>query len=204
MQLLMKPYRDSIEKTMNEVVGYAGKTLEKKQPEGSLGNFMADAMLYGARTKFNLPVDVSMINSGGIRITQLPQGAVTRGKVFELMPFDNLIVVQELKGSELQQMLDITASRGGWPTAGLTMQIKDKKAVNVKINGAPLDNNKVYLVANSDYVANGGDDAAVLKALPQKNLGYLFRDAIFDYIRFLKLQGKDISAQEENRVSNAQ
>jgi hypothetical protein len=59
-------------------------------------------------------------------------------------------------------------------------------------------------VANSDYVANGGDDAAVLKALPQKNLGYLFRDAIFDYIRFLKLQGKDISAQEENRVSNAQ
>ncbi len=204
MHAMLRPYRDSIESTMNEVVGRASATLEKKQPNGSLGFFMADAMLFGAREKLGLPVHVSFVNNGGIRIQQLPKGDVTRGKIFELMPFDNLVVVQELKGSELQQLLDHTASRGGWPLAGLTMEIKDKKAVNVLINGAPLDPARTYLVANSDYVANGGDDANVLRNIPQKNVGYLLRDAIFDYIRHLKLQGQDITAKEENRVSHAQ
>src|SRR5687768_14024884 len=151
MVILMQPYRDSIDETMNEVVGTALVTLEKKSPEGSLGNFMADAMLFGARQKY-APVDVAFINTGGIRIQQLAQGPVTRGKIFELMPFDNIIVVQELTGQQLQQFLDMTAARGGWPSAGLTMQIRDKKAVNVMINGEPLKLEKTYLVANSDYV----------------------------------------------------
>lgn len=204
LSLLMKPYRDSINKTMNDVVGFAPVTLEKRSPEGSLGNFMTDAMLYGAKQKFGLPVDVAFTNTGGIRISQIPQGNVTRGKIFELMPFDNLVVVQELKGSELQEFLDMTASRGGWPVAGLTMQIRDKKAVNVKINGAPLEPAKKYLVVNSDYVASGGDDANVLRKIPQQNRGYLLRDALFDYIDYLMQQGKGITAKEENRVSHAQ
>ncbi len=204
MVLLMKPYRDSIEMTMNQVIGATAMTLEKKSPQGSLGSFMADAMLFGARDKFDLPVDVSFINSGGIRLEQLPRGEITRGKIFELMPFDNVIVVQELKGSELQQLLDVTASRGGWPLSGLSMQIKDKKAVNVRINGQPLDINRTYLVANSDYVANGGDDANILRQIPQKNLGYLLRDAIFDHIRRLMVNGQPFTIKEETRVSNAE
>ena len=204
LSLQMKPYRDSINKTMNDIVGFAPSTLEKKSPEGSLGNFMTDAMLYGARQRFNLPIDVAFTNTGGIRINQIPQGNVTRGKIFELMPFDNLIVVQELTGSQLLEFLNMTAARGGWPVAGLTMQIKDKKAVNVKINGQPLVADKTYLVANSDYVANGGDDASVLRRIPQLNKGYLLRDALFDYIDHLMQQGKGITAKEENRVSHAQ
>lgn len=204
LSLMLKPYRDSINKTMNDVVGFAPVTLEKKSPEGSLGNFMTDAMLYGARQKFNQPVDVAFTNTGGIRIQQIAQGNVTRGKIFELMPFDNLVVLQELTGSQLQEFLDMTAARGGWPVAGLTMQIRDKKAVNVKINGEPLVPAKTYIVANSDYVANGGDDANVLRKIPQQNRGYLLRDALFDYINYLMQQGKGITAKEENRVSHAQ
>ena len=120
------------------------------------------------------------------------------------MPFDNLVVLQELKGTELQEFLDMTAARGGWPVAGMTMQIKDKKAVNIKINGAPLVPGKTYVVANSDYVANGGDEANVLRKIPQENRGYLLRDSLFDYINYLMQQGKGITAKEENRVSHAQ
>jgi 2',3'-cyclic-nucleotide 2'-phosphodiesterase (5'-nucleotidase family) len=201
---MMRPYGDSVNNSMNMVVAIADQTLEKKLPSGSLNNFMADAMLFSAKQKFGVPVDAAFVNYGGIRTNQLAKGEVTRGKVFELMPFDNILLLQKIKGDVLQQFLDHTASLGGWPVAGITMQIADKKAVNVSINGKPLDVNKIYTIANSDYVANGGDNAAMLKPIPQQNIGYLMRDAIFDYIKALKAEGKNITAQTENRITNAQ
>lgn len=120
------------------------------------------------------------------------------------MPFDNLLILQKLKGDVLQQFLDLTAAKGGWPIAGITMQIKDKKAVNVMVGGKPLDPNATYTTVNSDFVANGGDNADMLRNVPQITNGYLMRDAIFDYIKKLKAQGKNISANIENRVTNAQ
>ncbi|RYY87144.1 MAG: hypothetical protein EOO15_12655 [Chitinophagaceae bacterium] len=199
---MLAPYRDSVDRSMNEVVGMAERTLEKKQPEGSLGNFMVDAFFYGAEQAFGVKADVGILNYGGIRLTQLPAGAVTRGKVFELMPFDNLLVLQKVPGSVLQELLDLTAAKKGWPVHGITMEIRNGKAANVKVNGQPLDPNKTYTLVNSDYVANGGDQAAMLKSIPQQNVGYLMRDALFAYIRHLKSEGKNISATEENRVVN--
>jgi 2',3'-cyclic-nucleotide 2'-phosphodiesterase (5'-nucleotidase family) len=201
---LIKPYGDSVNKSMNDIVGIAEKTLEKKQPEGTLGNFMADAFFVMAKEKYNTPADAAFLNYGGIRLNQLPAGNVTKGKIFELMPFDNLLILQKVKGDVLQQFLDLIASKGGWPVAGITMLIKDKKAVNVMIGGKPLGPDIIYTTVNSDFVANGGDNAEMLRPIPQITNGYLMRDAIFDYIKKLKGQGKNISANEENRVTNAQ
>jgi 2',3'-cyclic-nucleotide 2'-phosphodiesterase (5'-nucleotidase family) len=204
VQMLMKPYRDSTNKSMNDIVGRAEITLEKKLPESTLGNFMADAMLYSARVKFSVPIDAAFVNYGGLRINQLPAGPVTRGKIFELMPFDNLLVVQQIKGDMLQLFLNLIAEDKGWPVAGVQFQLSGGKATNIKIGGAPLDLSKTYSIVNSDYVANGGENAAMLKTIPQQNKGYLMRDAIFDYINHLKSGGKNISANIENRVTNAQ
>ena len=204
LQTLMRPYRDSVDRSMNQVIGTAVKSLEKKQPEGTLGNFMADAMYYAGSKKYGIPVDGAFVNYGGVRITQLAAGPVTRSKVFEMMPFDNLVIIQRLKGSELQSFLNLIADRGGWPMSGITMHIRDKKAVNVKVGGQPLDMNKTYTIINSDYVASGGDNAVMLKNLPQESNGYLMRDAIFDYIKMLQAERKDINANIENRVTNDQ
>ncbi len=201
---LIKPYGDSVNKSMNDVVGIADNTLEKKQPEGTLGNFMVDAFFVMAKEKYNTQADIAFLNYGGIRLTQLPAGNVTRGKIFELMPFDNLLILQKIKGNILQQFLDLIAAKGGWPLAGITMQIKDKKAVNVMITGKSLDPDATYTAVNSDFIANGGDNADMLRPIPQISNGYLMRDALFDYIKKLKGEGKNISAKEENRVTNAQ
>jgi len=201
---MLKPYSDSVNKSMNDVVGIVDVTLEKKQPEGKLGNFMGDADLAMESEKYDMKVDAAFMNFGGIRLNQLPAGNVTRGKIFELMPFDNLLVLQKLKGDVLQQYLDLVASKGGIPVAGITMQIKEKKAVNVMIGGKPLDPGATYVTVNSDFVANGGDNAEMLRSVPQITNGYLMRDALFDYIIRLKAQGKNITAVTENRVTNAQ
>ena len=204
LQRLVAPYRDSMSRSMNEVVGYAEETLEKKQPSGTLGHFMADVMLYAGSQLFDVPVDAAFVNYGGLRINQLPKGAVTRGRIFELMPFENLVVLQAVKGDLLQQFLDHIAMAGGWPVAGITFQIKDRKAVNVKIGGQPLDRNTTYHIVNSDYVANGGDHAAMLKDIPQISKGYLMRNAVFDYIKALKADGKNITAQHQPRITHAE
>lgn len=201
---IIKPYGDSVNKSMNDVIGVTEAALDKAQPEGALGDFMVDAYFAMAKIKYNQQVDGAVMNFGGIRLTQLAAGNITRGKVFELMPFDNLLILQKMKGSVLQQFLDLVAGRGGWPLANITMQIKDKKAVNVMIGGQPLDPQKEYTIANSDFVANGGDNADMLRAIPQQTNGYLMRDAIIDYILSLKAQGRNVQPAPLNRVSNAQ
>ena len=202
--MLIQPYADSVGKSMNQVVGYTEISLDKKQPESTLGNFMCDAVLAMAKIKYGVQVDAAFINYGGIRLTQLPAGEVTRGKIFELMPFDNLLIIQRIKGDVLLQFLDLIAARNGWPVAGLTMKIQDKKAVQVMIGGKPLDPSKEYVIANADFIANGGDNADMLRNIPQQSLGYLVRDALLDYIAMEKEKGKNISAKIENRISYAQ
>ena len=197
---MLKPYSDSVNSTMNGTIGIAAVSLEKKSPEGSLGNFMTDAMLQAATNHFKRKVDGAFTNTGGIRLTQIPAGPITTGKIFELMPFDNLLIIQEMKGSMLQTFLDHVSGRGGWPVAGITYDIKNKKAVNVLVNGKPIDDNATYTIANSDYVANGGDDCVMLKSLPQINDGFLIRDALIEYVKAQTAAGKTITAKEEGRV----
>lgn len=204
LQELIDPYNQKMKAQMDEVIGECETMLEKKQPEGTLNNFMADAMRFQAEKKFNKKVDIAFVNYGGIRIANVAKGKIAVGKVYELMPFDNIIVLQKVPGSILQRICNHLASKGGWPSSGIEMQIKDGKAINVKVSGEKLDESKTYTVANSDYIANGGDELEYLKNIPQENRGYLFRDAIIDYIRDQTKQGKKISATLQNRISYAQ
>jgi len=96
------------------------------------------------------------------------------------------------------------ANRGGWPCSGIQFEIAQKKAYNVVIRNAPLDDNATYTIALVDYIANGGDDCEMLKNLPQQNQNYLFRDAVIDYFSDISKSGKTIIAKKENRVRNVQ
>lgn len=203
MSSLLKPYADSVNKKMNDIIAVAAITLEKKQPEGTLGNILADAMFVMAKKSYKTNVDAAFINYGGIRLPSIPAGNITRGKVYELAPFDNVVVLQKVSGKILQEFLDHITARGVWPSAGITWQIKNNKAVNVLIGGKTLADDAIYTIANNDYVANGGDDCIMLKNIPQQSNGYLFRDAVMEYFGEFTKQGKKIFAQIENRVTDA-
>lgn len=200
----LQPYADSVNGSMNTVIATLAVDIEKKQPEGTLGNLMADAMKVMAEKYYATQIDAAFVNYGGIRIPSVKAGNITKGKVFELMPFDNIIVLQKLSGKVFKQFLDHISSRGGWPVAGLTMEIKNGKAENVMINGKALDMNAVYTVANSDYVTNGGDQCDMLRPIPQINNGSLFRNALIEYFTSFTKAGKQINVTIQNRVINAQ
>ncbi|MBI1342391.1 MAG: hypothetical protein GC171_05570 [Terrimonas sp.] len=194
---LLQPYADTVNSRMNAIVGYCRDNLEKARPNFSLGNFMADAMLVMGTQHFATQIDAAFVNYGGVRLEQLPVGPVTRSKIFELMPFDNILVIQQLKGAVLMKLLDYIAGQNGWPLAGITMKIRDHKAFDILIGGKPLNPDATYVIANSDFVVNGGEIGNMLKGIPVANNGYLVRDALFDYIGWLQQQGRDITITEK-------
>jgi 2',3'-cyclic-nucleotide 2'-phosphodiesterase (5'-nucleotidase family) len=105
-----------------------------------------------------------------------------------------------VKGTLLKQFLDHIAEEGGGGIAGLQMAIREKKAVNILIQGQPFDPEKTYTVVNSDYVVNGGGRFTAFRGLPAQNTGYLLRDAILDYCAGYQSAGKTIPASADKRI----
>ena len=200
---LVQPYSDSVHVQMNKVIAVAGITLDRKQPEGTLGNLVADAILIEGKKKFNTHIDASVMNIGGIRLNTLAAGDITLGKIFEIAPFDNTLVILDVPSNILQELADHISSLGGWPVSGLSWQISNKKAIDLKIQDKPIEPGKVYKILTNDYVANGGDYCEMLRPLPVKTNGYLLRDALIKYLIDLNKAGKKITASIENRIVNA-
>ena len=195
---IIAPYRDSLTNKMNVVIGTSEKEMIKAQPESELGNFCADAFLTYARTlPFHQELDACIVNYGGIRLPSLPKGDITVGKIFELLPFDNLIVVNIVSGDSLQKACDAIAKAGGWPVSGIRFKIVDGKAVDVSVNGSALVGNMQYRIVLSDYVANGGDNMFMVKSSGSHNTGVLMRDAMMHFIRSQK---QPIAATLDNRI----
>lgn len=198
---MLKSYRDSVDKNMDEVFVASKDELLKELPNSTLGNFLADAYLWAAAKHSKQSVDVAFMNHGGIRINRIPAGNITRRTIFEVMPFDNALVLIEVKGSLLKSYLDfLAADGGGGGVAGLSYQIQDKKAVNILVKGAPIDVDKTYWMANSDYAVDGGGGFNGFKALPQNRTNYLQRDAIIDYCKMHKETGKQLVVEQPKRI----
>jgi 2',3'-cyclic-nucleotide 2'-phosphodiesterase (5'-nucleotidase family) len=126
------------------------------------------------------------------------------GKVFELMPFDNAIVILELDGATTAKLFDKMSSAGGWPVAGASYEIKKDNAVNIHIQGKVFDITKTYRLAVTDYLANGGDNLDFLKGIPQHKCNIIYRDGIMEYVKALTAANQKINSQTEGRVKNAQ
>ena len=152
--LFLAPYKKQLEEEMNFVLGETAMELTKQTPESSLGNWMADVMhLYGEKYSGD-SLDLAIANYGGIRSDQLLQGPVTRSDIFEVMPFDNHLVVMELEGEVLQQLFDHMAGRGGWPVSySVRYRIEDGQPRDIMIKGKPLELWKKYKIALPDFIA---------------------------------------------------
>jgi 2',3'-cyclic-nucleotide 2'-phosphodiesterase (5'-nucleotidase family) len=198
MHYTVEPYRQQLQLRMSEVVGKTEYKLVKERPEGTLCNMMADAcmetMMYNG-----YEADIVVLNYGGVRIPSIEQGNITLGKIFELMPFDNLLVLLEVKGSVLQQLLDLSAATGGWPVAGIRMTIDNAKATQVYIQNSPIDLSKTYRLITSDYMAGGGDKATMLANADKRiDTNILLRDAIVHYVK----KYSPLIIKKDGRVSN--
>lgn len=199
----IQPYKAGVDTLMKAVIGRAAIPLTKAQPESTLGNFMADAQLEAAK-KLDSRVVASVVNYGGIRIPYLPPGPITKGAMYELMPFDNIVTIVEVPGAVLYKFADHMAARKGWPVAGMRYTVKDRKAVDVTLGGEVIDSARIYKITVSDYIAGGGDDCDFLRPLKQRRTSIFLRDAMMNYVAALHREGKALSPTLEGRVSYAE
>lgn len=202
--LLVSPYKLEMDKIMDEVLGISDTSMTKDLPEGSLGDFVSDAVLKRAnemyKPKDNLPASICLLNNGGLR-AQLPKGKITRGNIFELMPFENTIVVLTLSGQKTKQLFESLIEFNGAPFAGARIKAKGKILVEVKINGQEIDLNKTYKIITSDYLAAGGDKYDFFKnPVSVETLNYKLRDAIIDYIIDENKKGNTLTAKKDGRI----
>lgn len=201
MKALIAPYRAKLAEEMNLVVGHLAEALEKGYPESGLGNMVADVLQVEAQRLLGQPVDFALANSGGLRRPDLPAGPITRKMIFELLPFDNRLVVLSLSGKTVVQLIEHMADRGGWPVSEtLRYVIQDGRAVDIRIDGEPIHEDRTYRVAMPDYVANGGDDCAFLVDFPQEDAGVFMRDAVIHYFAQARQQNRALSFPLDGRV----
>ncbi len=186
----IKPYRENIDKDMNVVLAYAPQTLDKSgQWQCTIGNLMADLTLdFGNRVfekRQGRKIDMCLLNFGGIR-SIIPKGDVTTRTAFEVMPFENKIIVAEMKGEQINEIVNyIIAEKKAHPISGLTFTIaKDGVPKTIAINGTMVNPAKSYFVVTSDYLINGGDRMDFFKkAANLYDLDYKLRNVLIDYFK---------------------
>lgn len=185
---LVVPYRKAMTEQMAEVIGYADSALFSYAPESPLSNFVAD-VIFETGLDYSVQNSIckdskqmfSLLNFGGIR-TSLNQGNITRGEIYELMPFDNAIVILEIQPEKMESMTAYLDTMNGQPVSNAQFVFSEanREYVIGKNNAETYDS---YFVVTSDYLAGGGDKMSFFnQPLNRWDTGILVRDALIGFI----------------------
>jgi 5'-nucleotidase/UDP-sugar diphosphatase len=188
VQAIVENYKEQIAAIKNQVIGETTAAITRDyRHESVMGDWVTDIMRASDPN-----IDFAFTNSGGLR-TDIDAGPITFGEVFESQPFDNTLVVVELDGNEVRQVLEegITGAHGLVQVSGLQFTFDYDAPVGSRIvgdvidlnTGLPLDPSATYQVAVNDFMANGGDDYDTLAANPQSNTYVIVRDLVVNWVK---------------------
>ena len=197
------PYRNRINQVLDSVLAFAPKAISKT--DGSLnttaGNLMSDIVMQEVNPVFNArtgkKIDFVLLNFGSIR-SVISAGNITERTAYEVMPFENSVVVAELDGKAIRAMVSfLIKSTVAHPISGIQIIVdKNKSLQAVNIQGQPFDENRTYFVATSDYLVTGGDKMDFFKDyISLTDSDYLIRNTMVDYFKKMDT----ITAFEDDR-----
>ena len=128
--------------------------------------------------------DVCLQNTGGVRAS-IPKGTVTFSDIYNVLPFENVLVLMEADGELVQQVFDNLANKQQESStiSGATFTVENGKAVNVMIGNKPIDLQKKYTIAANDFMANGGSGFALLKKAKIIRYDENLRVIVADYLK---------------------
>ncbi|MDR5589775.1 5'-nucleotidase [Christiangramia sp. SM2212] len=185
----IQPYKEHLNSTLDSTLAYNPTYLSKSDGDlnTAIGNLMADAVYVQANPVFKKQtgndMDMVLLNHGGIR-AEIPDGKVSARTAYQIMPFENEIVVAELTGTKMKEMLSyLEKAKSAHPVSQIKILAdRDYKIISASIKGKEIQDDKNYFVATSDYLVNGGDNMEFFKN-PVKlySTGYKIRNAMIDY-----------------------
>ena len=188
IKMVADTYKEMGAEELNKVVGTTevnlnGEREDVRSGETNLGHLITDALLW------KTDADVALQNGGGIRAS-ISEGEITYRDVLTVLPFGNTAYTVKLKGSDLKEVVDYAATipdgQGSkLHVAGITFKVEDEKAMNIKVNGTPLDMDKTYDVVTNNYMASGGDGYEMLEGKNGYDTGFVVADVVVGYIEEL-------------------
>lgn len=200
---LLIPYKQKVDAMMNEVIGTGAMKMEKGKPESLLSNIVADVLRQAAVQVLGRPADMGLVNMGGLR-NILPEGEITVGNVYELLPFENSLCVMTMKGTDLRRLFEAIASVGGEGVSGIRLEITaDGKLLNAWVGGEPLKDDSRYTVATVDYLADGNErmDAFLQAEKRECPAEATLRELFMDYVRKQTAEGKKVASTLDGRIT---
>lgn len=197
----LAPYRKGVDDVMNKPVGKLSASAEKGSD--ALLNLVADLIRDRGR-QLDPDIDFAITNRGGIR-RGLPKGTITQGQIQSMLPFNNKVVVLEIKGSDLLDAFQVmTGSYGAGVSDEVTVVTNSPNGVLPIINGEALDPDKTYKIATIDYLANGGD---YMEPLTRATWVAQSPDKVYDDVLIMltkgKYKGKTLKPDSKSRFVTA-
>ena len=182
---ILNGYKVGLDSQMNTVIGKTPHAFIKEKPESGLGNLLNYMIEVKIKQQYKFTPDLVLLNYGGLR-NDLPNGDITVGNFYEVMPFDNTIVLMEIDSSVVYELADKIAKDNGVPIWGLGLVAKNGKIESIDIQNQKLSNRK-YTIAIPDYVANGGDNYwFFLRGTNKQETGILIRDLFLEVFPSIK------------------
>jgi len=183
----IKDLQAEYEEGFDDIIGITTKTISRSSNgESPMGNLMCDAMLEAGKADFVFN------NFSGMR-QDLAIGGITPRKIADVFPFGNEIVVVEMKGSLILDLLEgsVRGTYSGLAIGGGKIEYDDDRPDGSKITlfeiaGSELDPEKTYKTAMTEYLAEGNYGMNKLAYLPDEKFNYtgiIVKEAVVNYIR---------------------
>jgi len=200
LDAVIQPYKHELEGKMNAVISHTNVELSKSGDNSNLGNLLADYTFDGAdewAKKNNIPpIDAAVINIGGIR-TIIAKGDILTKQIYEVMPFENEIVIIKMNGKDVEGLFDYyLKTQKNNPVSHLIIETENGSLSKKLINGKTIDHNKTYYIATSDYLALGGDNMFFFSKGEMISTGIKMRDLFLEKFK----QNPEISSPDDVRL----
>ncbi|MGE5616980.1 MAG: bifunctional metallophosphatase/5'-nucleotidase, partial [Bacillota bacterium] len=188
-------YAEMVAPKANRAIGRIGGTFSRVSESGSdstAGRMIADAQLAATRGE---GAQIAFMNSGGIRTNlecATPPCTVTFGDAFTMQPFGNSLVTMTLTGEQLKSLLESQHRRSGeplflQPSQGFTYTWQSdaprgEHVRGMRLEGEPIEAAKRYRVTVNSFLAEGGDQFAILEKGSDRKGGGPDVDALIAYL----------------------
>ncbi len=171
---------------MDGIIGYTDVDLSRGgDGETRMGNLVCNAM------REEVDADFAFTNLGGIR-DEIPAGAVTPRQVFKVLPFGNSLMVFEMDGRLLKEVIEYRVSadhHGVYMSGGRIVYNKTRpdydRLTSFTIGGEPWEADRIYRVVTSDFLAVGNAGLYMLPDIPdekKRRTSTTCMDAVVHYI----------------------
>jgi 5'-nucleotidase / UDP-sugar diphosphatase len=176
-------FNDQIKSKFARVIGETSVDMVRNpHEESNVGDLIGDTLREASGA------DIAFHNSGGIR-ADIPRGKITLDQIYTLLPFDNTIVVMDLSGDQIKQILEqnVGFEHSILQISGMTVHYDltkpfGSRVIKVDVGAQALEPSKTYRVATNDFLAAGGDHYTTFKEGKNVAHGSSLVDALTTYL----------------------